>query len=255
MTQFTGKGLVKYAQAQLGKPYWYGTFGQIASEALYKSKRAQYPSQYDKWSKDSFTKQYGQKVHDCAGLVKGYLMTPTPDETPNAPAVYNAKYDFSANGMIAQCKEQGAYSSIPEIAGLVVWKNNHMGIYIGGGKVIEAKGHAYGVVTTTDTKWEKWGKLPWLEYAEETAPVLPTACICTLPILRRGDKRNEVSLVQLMLNRLGYKGKDGKDLAIDKSFGGNTEFAVNAFKKSHGMVEDGAVNANVWATLIAISYA
>ena len=27
----TATGLVEYAIAQLGKPYWYGTFGQTAS--------------------------------------------------------------------------------------------------------------------------------------------------------------------------------------------------------------------------------
>lgn len=31
----TAKGLVEYAKAQLGRPYWYGTFGQAASEELY----------------------------------------------------------------------------------------------------------------------------------------------------------------------------------------------------------------------------
>ena len=38
----TNTGLVAYAKAQLGKPYWYGTFGQTASEALYKDKSRQY---------------------------------------------------------------------------------------------------------------------------------------------------------------------------------------------------------------------
>lgn len=254
---FTGKGLVEYARAQLGKPYWYGTFGQIASEALYKEKRAQYPSQYDKWTKASFTAQYGKKVHDCAGLPKGYLMTPDPLANPNAPAVYNPKYDYSADGMIAQCTEQGPFSSMPKIAGLVVWKKGHMGVYTGEGKkVIEAKGHAYGVVETTDTKWEKWGKLPWLAYDAEPAPEpLPDACVLTMPILRRGDKQNEVSLVQLLLRNRGYTDQNGKPLEIDKSFGPKTEFAVRSFQRGHGLTETGAVDAATWKVLRSIAYA
>lgn len=260
MTNFTGKGLVEYARAQLGKPYWYGTFGNITTKKLYEEKRKQYPQQYPpkKWTEASFTSQMGLKAHDCAGLVKGYLMTPNPDTTPNAPAVYNAKYDYSADGMIAQCKEQGDYANMPKIAGLVVWKKGHMGIYTAVGNiVIEAKGHAYGVCETTTTKWEKWGKLPWLDYDAAPAPApLPTTCVITLPILRRGAKQNEVGLVQLLLNRLGYKNKDGKtELAIDNSFGSNTENAVYSFQKKMGIPQTGAVDAATWAAFKSCSYA
>lgn len=261
MTTFTGAGLVKYARAQVGNGYWYGTFGQIADPQgkLYEEKRKQYPAQYppQKWTKSSFEAQYGQKVHDCAGLVKGYLMTPDADNHPNAPAVYNPKYDYSADGMIAQCKEQGPISTMPAIEGLVVWKKGHMGIYTGNGKtVIEAKGHAYGVVVTENTAWQKWGKLPWIEYGTAPTPAPePDACVATLPILRRGDKQNEVSLVQLTLSRLGFLGKDGKPLAIDKSFGPNTEYAVGQFQKVHGLDMTYTVNANTWRIIHAISYA
>ena len=43
MTMKTNKGLVEYANAQLGKPYWYGTFGQNADAELYAAKKKQYP--------------------------------------------------------------------------------------------------------------------------------------------------------------------------------------------------------------------
>ena len=39
----TAKGLVEYAKAQLGLPYWYGTFGNTGSEELWKAKKKQYP--------------------------------------------------------------------------------------------------------------------------------------------------------------------------------------------------------------------
>ena len=38
----TGQGLKEYALAQLGRPYWWGCFGQIADGALYAQKKAQY---------------------------------------------------------------------------------------------------------------------------------------------------------------------------------------------------------------------
>ena len=152
-------GMVEYAKAQLGRPYWYGTYGQISTPKLYEEKKKQYPKYYT--AKD-FSKQMGVKVHDCSGLFKGYMMS----EAPNAPAKYNAKFDISANDLIKKCKDVDTIDKIPEIPGLVVWKNNHVGCYIGDGYVIEAKGHQYGVVKTklTATNWAKFGKYPYFDY-------------------------------------------------------------------------------------------
>lgn len=159
---------LQYARAQMGRPYWYGTFGQIGDQQVYDEKRRQYPTQYPpkKWTEESFTSQFGQKVHDCIGLaVKGYMMSADPE----SPARYIAKYDVSADGMIALCKEKGDYKSLPEIPGILVWKKGHIGIYEGNGVTIEDKGHAYGVVRTKDTKWTKWGICPWWEYISITS--------------------------------------------------------------------------------------
>lgn len=159
---------LQYARAQIGRPYWYGTFGQIADQNLLDEKRRQYKDQYPpkKWTEDSFTSQFGQKVHDCIGLaVKGYMMSADPE----APARYIAKYDVSANGMMDLCKIQGDYKTMPDIPGLLVWKNKHIGIYEGDGVTIEDKGHAFGVVRTKDTKWTKYGFCPWWQYITITS--------------------------------------------------------------------------------------
>ena len=54
MSGKTNYGLVEYAKAQLGKPYWYGTFGQIGTEALYTAKKKQWPVYY-KWEGTAMT--------------------------------------------------------------------------------------------------------------------------------------------------------------------------------------------------------
>lgn len=157
---------LQYARAQLFRQYWYGTFGQLGSPQLLEEKRKQYPSMYKKWPEESFEAGFDEKVHDCIGLaVKGYMMSPDPE----SPARYIEKYDVSADKMIELCKETGSYSSIPEIPGILVWKKGHIGIYEGNGVTIEAKGHAYGVVRTKDTKWKKWGLCPWWEYISITS--------------------------------------------------------------------------------------
>lgn len=45
----------------------------------------------------------------------------------------------------------------------------HVGVYIGNGEVIEARGHAYGVVTTklSSRGWTQWGKCPYIDYITE----------------------------------------------------------------------------------------
>lgn len=158
----TAKGLVEYAKAQLGLPYWYGTFGQKATAELYAAKKKQYPELYKSWN--DFPAQYGKRVHDCVGLIKGYLWSDTTTSTPK----YNSSQDVSANGMLARCKENGSISSMPDIPGVLVFMDGHVGVYIGGGFVIEARGHQYGVVKTAlkSRPWKWWGKCPWIDYGE-----------------------------------------------------------------------------------------
>ena len=245
----TNKGLVEYAKAQLGLPYWYGTYGQTGSERLYKQKQQQYPAQYPpkKWTEESFRVQFGKRVYDCAGLIKGYMFSETPTSSP----AYNIKYDVSANTMISLCKEQGDYSRIPNIAGLIVWKSGHVGVYLGNGKTIEAKGHAYGVVTTADTNWVKWGKLPWLEYAAEPdLPVVDGDCMVQLPKLLKGSKCKSVERLQILLKGLGYRDQYGEELKIDGSFGGRTEYAVKLFQSTSKLTSDGIVEASTWRALL-----
>lgn len=163
----TNKGLVEYAKLQLGKPYWYGTYGQKATKQLYNSKKKQY-SAYYQWSYSNSVA--GKRVHDCVGLIKGYLWSATPTSSPK----YNKNQDVSADGMYTTgCNKKGNINSMPNTIGVLVFKSGHVGVYIGGGYVIEAKGHAYGVVKTklAGGGWTKWGMCKWIEYsAQSSAP-------------------------------------------------------------------------------------
>lgn len=163
----TNVGLVAYAKAQLGLPYWYATFGNIATEELYKSKKNQYPKYYKRESyKQGWEHQYGKRVHDCVGLIKGYLWSETPTSKPK----YNVAQDVSANGMLTECKTKGKISTMPDIAGVLVFFDGHVGVYIGDGYVIEARGHDYGVVKTklSARPWTDWGYCPWITYTTTT---------------------------------------------------------------------------------------
>lgn len=162
----THTGLVEYAKAQLGRPYWYGTFGNKATQDLLERKTAQYPQHYQHARMETYESQLGFRVHDCVGLIKGYLWS----DDVNAVPKYNSQQDVSANGMLKKCARRGRISTMPEIPGILVFMPGHVGIYCGDGKVIEARGFHYGVVETklSERAWENWGKCPWITYPSST---------------------------------------------------------------------------------------
>ena len=159
----TNRGLVEYAKAQVGRPYWYGTYGQTASQSLYNSKKAQYPKYY---TASDFASQYGRRVHDCVGLIKGYIWSDGSDGTPK----YNSSQDKNATGMYKASAVKGPISQLPQKAGMLVYKGtpsrmSHVGVYDGEGYVYEAKGHAYGVVKTAfnASDWQYYSQCPYTE--------------------------------------------------------------------------------------------
>lgn len=242
----TAKGLVEYCLAQVGKPYWYGTYGQTATEKLYLVKKETYPKYYN-WA-DDYPKQYGQRVHDCTGLTEGYLMS----ETPTSKPVYRSKYDYSANGLLKACKESGPIASMPEIPGICVFYPGHTGVYIGNGKVVEARGHCYGVVITklSERPWTNWGKHPYIDYANEEE--VKTVEV-ELKVLRKGMKGyGEIETLQRLLISLGYKDASGKALKIDCSFGGKTLYAVKNYQKDNNLEVDGVVGQKTWNCLLGV---
>lgn len=165
----TAQGLIDYVKAQVGKPYWFGTFGQTATEQLYTIKKAQYPSYY---IATDFTSQYGQRVHDCVGLIKGYLWSDTATSTPK----YNSAQDVSAAGMYAKSSKKGSISSFPKVNGTLLYKGateakiSHVGVYCDG-YVYEAKGHVYGVQKTKYTRrgWRYWSYCPFISYSSSSS--------------------------------------------------------------------------------------
>ena len=96
-------------------------------------------------------------------MIKGYLWT------NDGKLTYVPAQDKDVNGMFNNCTETGLINTMPEVPGILVFMPGHVGVYIGNGQVIEARGHAYGVVQTKlkDRPWTKWGKCKFIEYVEE----------------------------------------------------------------------------------------
>ena len=177
----TATGLVSYVKAQLGKPYWYACFGNKPTPELLDYKVKQYPAMWTPATRVARAKAQHigkfDRVHDCIGLVKGYLWSETSCTAPK----YSAAQDVSANGMRGLCKVGGKIGTLPETPGALVFLDGHVGVYIGGGQVVEARGSDYGVVQTAlkSRPWTHWGLCPWIEYDASPAvsPDKPAANI------------------------------------------------------------------------------
>lgn len=107
----------------------------------------------------------GGRTADCVGLIKGYgWFEPT---TNNIIYATNGMPDIGADDMYNNATEKGTIDTIPEIPGLAVWHEGHIGIYIGNGEVIHAANTNAGVIKTPigDSGWTHWLKIPYITYA------------------------------------------------------------------------------------------
>jgi hypothetical protein len=158
---------VSAVQKQVGNGYWYGCYvSMIGTEVLLAYKAKQYPVQYTADYITRSRKWLGKPVTDCVGLVKGIVWQ------ADFQGKYQAASDLSANGMYQKCPVKGAIGTIPEKPGLVVWKDGHIGVYVGNGVVVESRSVEWGVVRTSlkDRPWTNWGEFHLIDYS--TAPVV-----------------------------------------------------------------------------------
>ena len=161
--------LVLWAEnaADKGWGYVYGTYGTVLDNSLLDSKITQYPEEVG--GNEDFIREnwLWKRTADCVGLIKGYSWYDT--ETQKTLLVSNGMPDIGADTMYENATEKGTIDTIPEIPGLAVWKEGHIGVYIGGGKVVEAYGTTTGVIRSelADGGWSHWLKIPYINYVEQ----------------------------------------------------------------------------------------
>ena len=158
--------LVTYAVHawESGWGYVWGTYGNVLTESLLAYKVSQYPDGVG--NHENFIRAHwlGGRTTDCVGLIKGYSwLSP---ETMTIDYGTHGMPDIGANQMYYTARESGPISTMPDIPGLAVWHDGHIGVYIGGGQVIEAMGTKNGVVKTELAKrnWTHWLKIPYINY-------------------------------------------------------------------------------------------
>ena len=147
-----------------GWGYVWGTYGRVLTDELLSAKLTQYPDNvgaYEEFIRDNWL---GRRTTDCCGLIKSYGWLNT--ETMTFSYQSNGVVDTGANGMYRSAAVSGTIDTIPEIPGLAVWCDGHIGVYIGNGEVIEAMGTKYGVVKTilAERNFTHWLQVPGISY-------------------------------------------------------------------------------------------
>lgn len=151
----TDKELIvqKWCNEQIGSGYVWGSTGFILTKARLDALIQQYP-QYVSYEKNS--KWIGKKVFDCQGLSRA-AMKEINISIPSGASSQWKKTNWEARGPIEE---------IPRDKICLVFRESpsanpmqHVGVYIGDGYVVDARGSANGVVKNklTDYKWTHYG--------------------------------------------------------------------------------------------------
>ena len=150
--------------------YVWGTFGNILTPSLLEYKASQYPDGVGKYRAFIEQNYLNRRTTDCIGLVKSYGWFNA--ETGGIDYGSNGVPDYSANEMYRNAVSKGAahgeIADMPDIPSLVLWKEGHTGVYIGGGYAIEAMSTSKGVCKTAvaGRGWQAWYMPTYIDYGE-----------------------------------------------------------------------------------------
>ena len=160
--------LVNYATYawENGWGYVWGTFGYVMTPAQLDAKEWQYPDVIGEYRDMIESLWIGHRTTDCCGLIKSYGWY-----DPESQSIVYGSHgmpDVAANQMYYAAAESGTIDTIPEIPGLAVWHNGHIGVYVGNGEVIEAAGTNVGVIKTqlANRYFTHWLKVPYIDYGD-----------------------------------------------------------------------------------------
>lgn len=148
-------------------------------------KKRQYPESFSesrvKYLKSLVNSKPAYYGADCCGIIKSYMFGGF--NHPN----YEASKDWNTEGMYKNSARKGKIDTIPDIPGIIVYMLGHVGVYIGGGEVVECTWGDYGdgvVITPLDGRgWTHWLMLDTIEYPFDNCD-----CNCGCPVCNGENK-------------------------------------------------------------------
>lgn len=242
MANLTGAKLASFTKGKKGTPYVYGAKGAdgVFTQTRLNMLARMYPNMFTTsyLNKIKTKKLVGKVCTDCSGLISWYT-----GKVLGSSQLYSQAY---ARLPISKWKQFAV--------GTVVWKSGHVGVYLGDGKVAEAKGIDYGTIISDigDTAWKYGLTFSWMDYdIKESVPSNEITYKGNNPydmpsgLIRRGSRGEGVKWLQWELNEAGY------NIDIDGIFGTNTYNATRKFQQSCKIGVDGICGDDTKARLVA----
>ncbi len=142
-----------------GWGYIYGTWGTLWTQKKQDAATREMTVKYgSKW--------IGDMVTDCSGLIRWALYQ------LGEQIVHHARYQYTdwcaSKGLLKNGLREDGTRPLPGSAVFLKGSEahiHHVGVYVGGDTVIEAKGTIYGVVTSHLNHWDHWGELKMIDYS------------------------------------------------------------------------------------------
>ena len=235
MSKLNGNDLAKFAKSKLGTNYVYGTKMEILDDVKLNILAKEYPSVFTTSYINKAKKFIGKECTDCSGLISAYTKKLLGSAQLYSSAKKRMKIDTWKDWAV----------------GVVLWKSGHVGVYIGDGYVIEARGIDYGTVKTkiTDRGWKYGLTFDYIDYTytkkvtgttKKNNPYkIPTS------VLLKGSTGQGVKWLQFELN------ESGANLEVDGIFGNKTRDALKKFQKSSKIKVDGICGSETRKALLA----
>ena len=236
MQKITRQTMIDYAKQEVarGSIYVWGAQGERGDQITESWIRAKETSTdyanraIETWNKSKATHDPAQiGAFDCSGLIGACL---------NANG--NPGYDTTADGYMSLCNRISQGELQPGDLCFKLNKNgtaNHVGVFVGNGHVVEARGRDYGVVETAlDARgWQRFGRPDFMyvdgvqptpaPQPEKEIPALTRNLKLTDPMMRGDDVRKAQERLE---HHLAQPGK------IDGVYGKKTKAAVIRFQKA-----------------------
>lgn len=241
------EGIIAQAEAHIGCPYVYGTWGQLCTPALRKRYAEYNPSQKaitykrcpvlsGKQSKCDGCKYDGMLAFDCRGYTHYCVKN-------------GAGIDISGGYVGRQWSDpnwdvKGTVADMMEAVSCLFTKDmKHTGLYVLGGRVLHCSGEVKTDTITGGRDWVKFG-IPKGLYTWQELVKLVKGDFSRM--LKKGMSGADVRDMQIMLNSLGYDCG-----TADGIFGNKTVNAVKAFQTAEGLAVDGIAGQKTLETLAA----
>lgn len=161
--------LVKWAEMAYedGWGYVWGSYGKVLDEHELNRLISVFGSEVSEKEEYIRTNWLGRRTADCVGLIKGYGWYDDFSGTMNYRS--NGMNDVTASSMYAAAVEKGSLDTMPDIPGIAIYREGHIGVYVGNGYVTHAANTYDGVIKTSvySGSWTNWLKVPYITYIEE----------------------------------------------------------------------------------------